>query len=137
MMLAAGSHGSLGAPPSALRTGPNSIASPSATNSAIVLNGDERARVCTLLARAVLSFQDAFLARESSPSGLLCQVSGVNRERRRCSKLPSFACGKASFEFGSNSPLHFGAQVWMPEPSGPKGEVVLNAKVRALVTFGS
>jgi len=37
-------------------------------------NISERAEVTRKLARAVLGFQDSYLARENSPVGLLCQV---------------------------------------------------------------
>ncbi|PRW21123.1 RWP-RK domain-containing transcription factor [Chlorella sorokiniana] len=41
---------------------------------ALVLTPQDRGVIVSRLARAVLSFQDNFLSRESSPSGLLCQV---------------------------------------------------------------
>ena len=52
---------------------------------ALVLTPQDRRVVVGRLARAVLSFQDTFLSRDSSPSGLLCQV----RRRQRL-------CGQAS-----------------------------------------
>ena len=44
---------------------------------ALVLAEDDRIVVIKRLARAVLKFQDKFLDRESSPAGLLCQVSSA------------------------------------------------------------
>lgn len=41
---------------------------------ALVLTPQDRGVIVGRLARAVLSFQDTFLSREASPSGLLCQV---------------------------------------------------------------
>lgn len=42
---------------------------------ALVLSSLDRDVVIRRLARAVLKFQDEFLERDSSPAGLLCQVS--------------------------------------------------------------
>lgn len=65
-----------------LRTPPTLPRLPQSDVRALVLTPQDRGVIVGRLARAVLSFQDNFLSRESSPSGLLCQV----RRRRHAPK---------------------------------------------------
>ena len=47
---------------------------------ALVLSAEDKQIVIQRLARAVLRFQEAFLSRDSSPAGLLCQASARTRK---------------------------------------------------------
>lgn len=59
---------------------------------ALVLTPQDRRVVVGRLARAVLSFQDTFLSRESSPAGLLCQVRPAAAASRAAACVPGACC---------------------------------------------
>ena len=66
------------------------------------------------LARAVLAFQDSYLARDHSPVGLLCQVRFFDFNMKNEPKT------HFRFMMGSYSISHFhlitkNLQVWLPE----------------------
>lgn len=86
------------------------------------LDAAGKEEVTKKLARAVLGFQDSYLARENSPIGLLCQV---RMQSLRCYWESSAGCTRF---FVPRCILSRDLQVWLPEESA-EGKLELKTKV--------